>query len=133
MGDVKRLLLAPSFSNIIELENFIADLRISDSDDKKSAVLIVATEIFSNIVEHAYIPEGEKVLLEIKEGDFIGIKFSYMTINFDDLLQALKNPHLYLDIISNRYRGLGLFMVNNLARHVDYKKSEYKSSICVIL
>ncbi len=133
MQTVQKILLSPYLSNIIEVENLLNRVDFFTSEADKSGAIIVCTEIFSNIVEHAEMTEGAQISIEIKKESCIKVVFSYSTRNFDRLLEAIENPSPYFERKLNRYRGLGLIMVKNLVQNIEYKKGEEKSYIYVSL
>lgn len=88
--------------------------------DKRATALIIATEVFDNIAEHAVF-EGEKeVSLCVSAVFFPRLCFSYKGVNFDNLLDALKRTKPHFEAAAQRYRGFGLLMTKNLARRVSY-------------
>ncbi len=131
MQDLHQIVLDPCLSNILEIENLINSSEILTHHNKSAAALIVATEVFDNIVEHAQMPDGEKVCVSISENSYVEIEFSYKTSNFDELLEAVKHPKRYIDNVSHRYRGLGLLMVRNLVVDINYQYGSEKSSILI--
>ncbi len=131
MPTVRQISLFPYLSNIIEIENLLNNVDFFDSESARCAAIIVCTEIFSNIVEHAEMTEGAKISIEVKKESCVDVEFSYSSRNFDRLLQAVESPSPYFEKKLNRYRGLGLIMVKNLVQNIDYEKGKEKSYICV--
>ena len=118
--------------NIGFIEEFI-----STSNDipgnKRAAALIIATEVFDNIAEHAVFTESKDIRVSVSNIFFPRLCFSYCSINFDNLLRALKRTKPHFDSEAKRYRGFGLLMTKNLARKVCYRQDPSRSCIIVYL
>jgi len=101
--------------------------------DKRAAALIIATEVFDNIAEHAVFAEKKELHLSVSKIFFPRLCFSYSSANFDKFLRALKDATPYFDLKTRRYRGFGLIMTKNLARKVCYRQEPFRSCIIVYL
>lgn len=129
---MKQLLVEANLKNIDRIEAFIAT-SADIPHDKRSTALIIATEVFDNIAEHAILVENTGVSLAASQLFFPRLCFSYTSTNFDNLLQALKKTKPHFDPQAQRYRGFGLLMTKNLARKVCYRHSLTRSNIIVYL
>lgn len=108
-----------NLSHISLIEKFIASSR-EIPQDKRTAALIIATEVFDNLAEHAVFEEKKEVHVSASALFFPRLCFSYKSSNFDNLLTALKRTKPHFDAGAQRYRGFGLRMTKNLARRVSY-------------
>ncbi len=129
MKSTESISLTPCLPNLMQIESLITRHQADFSVSKKAAMLIAATEIFANIVEHAEIPEGREVGITVSYRSKTFIRFEYETANFDELLEKEKTQKTYFDKKTKRYRGLGLKMINNLAKNIEYTKA---SPVCSI-
>ena len=114
------------------IEEFISTSKEIPAD-KRAAALIIATEVFDNIAEHAVFAEKKELHLSVSKIFFPRLCFSYSSANFDKFLRALKDATPYFDLKTRRYRGFGLIMTKNLARKVCYRQEPFRSCIIVYL
>lgn len=127
-----KLILKPEFENIYYVEKLInASLNIPD--DKRNVALIIATEMFDNIVEHSHGPVDGYIVLTISHRQKTKITFSYETTNFQDLIEGVRHSRPHYDPQARRYRGMGLRMTRYLASHVVYQEANPVSAIIVYL
>lgn len=129
---MNQLLVKAELKNIGFIEAFIATAH-NIPHDKRASALIIATEVFDNIAEHAVLVKNTDIRLAVSNIFFTRLCFSYCSTNFDKLLQALKHPHPYFDPHTKRYRGFGLLMTRNLSRSVRYRQWANRSYITVYL
>ena len=101
--------------NIGFIEGFISNSK-DIPENKRAAALIISTEVFDNIAEHAKFAENRGIQLSVSNIFFPRLCFSYRSMNFDNLLRALKRTKPHFDPDAKRYRGFGLLMTKNLAR-----------------
>ncbi|UTC47257.1 hypothetical protein E4N72_06520 [Treponema vincentii] len=118
--------------NIGFIEGFISNSK-DIPENKRAAALIISTEVFDNIAEHAKFAETRGIQLSVSNIFFPRLCFSYRSINFDNLLRALKRTKPHFDPDAKRYRGFGLLMTKNLARKVCYRQDPPHSCIIVYL
>lgn len=118
--------------NIGFIEGFISNSK-DIPENKRSAALIISTEVFDNIAEHAKFAENRGIQLSVSNIFFPRLCFSYRSMNFDNLLRALKRTKPHFDPDAKRYRGFGLLMTKNLARKVCYRQDPSRSCIIVYL
>ena len=118
--------------NIGFIEEFISTSK-DIPENKRTAALIIATEVFDNIAEHAVFAEKKELHLSVSKIFFPRLCFSYSSANFDKFLRALKDATPYFDLKTRRYRGFGLIMTKNLARKVCYRQEPFRSCIIVYL
>ena len=116
----------------VYLQEFISTSKEIPAD-KRAAALIIATEVFDNIAEHAVFAEKKELHLSVSKIFFPRLCFSYSSANFDKFLRALKDATPYFDLKTRRYRGFGLIMTKNLARKVCYRQEPFRSCIIVYL
>ena len=102
-------------------------------ENKRTAALIIATEVFDNISEHAVFAEKKELQLSVSNLFFPRLCFSYHSANFDNFLRALKDATPYFDSAARRYRGFGLIMTKNLAHKICYRQDQARSCIIVYL
>jgi len=129
---MNKLLVEAELQNIGLIEAFV----YASSDipnNKRAGALIITTEIFENIVEHAILEEGAKIRLAASKIFFPRLCFTYRSKNFDNLLRALKNTKPHFDPKTKRYRGFGLSMTKNIARKVYYRQCSDYSVISIYL
>ena len=118
--------------NIGFIEGFISNSK-DIPENKRTAALIISTEVFDNIAEHAKFAENRGIQLSVSNIFFPRLCFSYRSMNFDNLLRALKRTKPHFDPDAKRYRGFGLLMTKNLARKVCYRQDPSRSCIIVYL
>ncbi|WP_253806717.1 hypothetical protein [Treponema vincentii] len=118
--------------NIGFIEGFISNSK-DIPENKRAAALIISTEVFDNIAEHAKFAENRGIQLSVSNIFFPRLCFSYRSMNFDNLLRALKRTKPHFDPDAKRYRGFGLLMTKNLARKVCYRQDPSRSCIIVYL
>lgn len=129
---MSKLIVNAKPENITFIENFIYTSK-DIPNDKRIAALIIATEIFDNITEHAILIENTRIQITATNIFFPRLQFKYYSKNFDSLLQALKVTKPHFDAQAKRYRGFGLLMTRNLARKVKYRKRFSAALITVYL
>ena len=118
--------------NIGFIEGFISNSK-DIPENKRAAALIISTEVFDNIAEHAKFAENRGIQLSVSNIFFPRLCFSYRSMNFDNLLRALKRTKPHFDPKAKRYRGFGLLMTKNIARKVCYRQEQSRSYIIVYL
>ena len=118
--------------NIGFIEEFISTSK-DIPESKRTTALIISTEVFDNIAEHAVFAESKELRLSVSNTFFPRLCFSYHSTNFDNLLHALKRTKPHFDPKAKRYRGFGLLMTKNLARKVCYRQEQSRSCIIVYL
>ena len=118
--------------NIGFIEGFISNSK-DIPENKRAAALIISTEVFDNIAEHAKFAENRGIQLSVSNIFFPRLCFSYRSMNFDNLLRALKRTKPHFDPDAKRYRGFGLLMTKNLARKVCSRQDPSRSCIIVYL
>ena len=121
-----------NLKNIGFIEGFISNSK-DIPENKRAAALIISTEVFDNIAEHAKFAENRGIQLSVSNIFFPRLCFSYRSMNFDNLLRALKRTKPHFDPDAKRYRGFGLLMTKNLARKVCYRQDPSRSCIIVYL
>lgn len=126
------LILKPEFKNIYYVEQLIKR-SLNIPDEKRNMALIVATEMFDNIVEHSDSPDEAFITISISHKQRTKIVFSYETRNFQDLIEGVRRSRPHYDPKAGRYRGMGLRMTRYLSSHVVYQENEPLSSIIVYL
>ena len=118
--------------NIGFIEEFISTSK-DIPESKRTAALIISTEVFDNSAEHAVFAESKELRLSVSNTFFSRLCFSYHSTNFDNLLHALKRTKPHFDPKAKRYRGFGFLMTKNLARKVCYRQEQSRSCIIVYL
>ena len=129
---MNHLQVEADLKNIGFIEEFISASK-GIPDNKRTKALIIATELFDNIAEHAVFAEHKKLRLSVSNIFFPRLCFSYRSTNFDNLLCALQRTKPHFDLDAKRYRGFGLLMTKNLARKVCYRRDQSRSCIIVYL
>ncbi len=127
-----KLVLKPEFKNIYYVEKLICT-SLNIPDDKRNKALIIATELFDNIVEHSNGPADNYIVITISHRQRTKLSFSYETTNFQDLIEGVRRSRPHYDPKAGRYRGMGLRMTRYLASHVVYQDSVPMSAIIVYL
>ncbi|WP_232502141.1 hypothetical protein [Treponema vincentii] len=127
-----RLQVEADLKNIGFIEGFISNSK-DIPENRRAAALIISTEVFDNIAEHAKFAENRGIQLSVSNIFFPRLCFSYRSMNFDNLLRALKRTKPHFDPDAKRYRGFGLLMTKNLARKVCYRQDPSRSCIIVYL
>lgn len=127
-----KLILKPEFKNIYYVERLIRS-SLNIPDEKRNHALIIATELFDNIVEHSSGPSDKYIVLTLSHKQRTKMTFSYETTNFQDLIEGVRRSRPHYDRKAGRYRGMGLRMTRYLSTHVIYHESEQMSSIVVYL
>lgn len=117
---MKRLQVQANVRYIDVLETFIATAQ-EIPQHKRTAALIIATEVFENIAEHARFVGETNVRISLSNMFVLRLCFSYKSVNFADLLNALKKTRPHFDPHARRYRGFGLLITKTLARKVFYR------------
>lgn len=129
---MKHLQVEADLKNIGFIEEFISTSK-DIPESKRAAALIISTEVFDNIAEHAVFAGNKDILLSVSNVFFPRLCFSYCSTNFDNLLRALERTKPHFDSDAKRYRGFGLLMTKNLARRVCYRQDQFRSCIIVYL
>jgi len=129
---VNHLQVEADLKNIGFIEEFISASK-DIPETKRATALIISTEVFDNIAEHAVFAENKDILLSVSNIFFPRLCFSYRSTNFDNLLCALQRTKPHFDLDAKRYRGFGLLMTKNLARKVCYRQDSSRSYIIVYL
>jgi len=129
---VDHLQVEADLKNIGFIEGFISNSK-DIPENRRAAALIISTEVFDNIAEHAKFAENRGIQLSVSNIFFPRLCFSYRSMNFDNLLRALKRTKPHFDPDAKRYRGFGLLMTKNLARKVCYRQDPSRSCIIVYL
>ncbi|MGI5089973.1 hypothetical protein GWP40_07740 [Treponema vincentii] len=129
---MNHLQVEADLKNIGFIEEFISTSK-NIPESKRATALIISTEVFDNIAEHAVFAENKNILLSVSNIFFPRLCFSYHSTNFDNLLHALKRTKPHFDPDAKRYRGFGLLMTKNLARKVCYRQEQSRSCIIVYL
>ena len=129
---MNHLQVGADLKNIGFIEEFISTSK-DIPENKRAAALIISTEVFDNIAEHAKFAENRGIQLSVSNIFFPRLCFSYRSMNFDNLLRALKRTKPHFDPDAKRYRGFGLLMTKNLARKVCYRQDPPRSCIIVYL
>lgn len=135
-----RARVAPDFANLDTLERFVLACPLLDGSERNRALLVV-TEYFDNIVMHGKCPTGSFVSVRIVRarargmatGGTVRILITYRSPTFARMVAAHGTAQPYFDEASRRYRGLGLLMCRNIAKHVSYRKGLFKGAIRIIL
>lgn len=127
-----KLILKPEFKNIYYVERLI-NRSLNIPDEKRNMALIIATEMFDNIVEHSNGPSDSFIIITISHRQRTKIVFSYETTNFQDLIEGVRRSRPHYDPKAGRYRGMGLRMTRYLSSHVVYQENEPMSAIIVYL
>ncbi len=133
MYECREITLAPEPMSIFELESFILSEDILD-EDRKHRVLIMATELFDNIVRYAQCLKGT-ISFRMEAGGDSGFRFiiGYTSSNFDSLVECSRDSGRYYDETLRLYRGLGLVMCRNLARDIVFEPGTETDRIIVSL
>ena len=129
---MNHLQVEADLKNIGFIEEFISASK-DIPETKRARALIISTEVFDNIAEHAVFAENKDILLSVSNIFFPRLCFSYRSTNFDNLLCALQRTKPHFDLDAKRYRGFGLLMTKNLARKVCYRQDSSRSYIIVYL
>ena len=129
---MNHLQVEADLKNIGFIEEFISASK-DIPETKRATALIISTEVFDNIAEHAVFAENKDILLSVSNIFFPRLCFSYRSTNFDNLLCALQKTKPHFDSDAKRYRGFGLLMTKNLARKVCYRQDSSRSYIIVYL
>jgi len=129
---LNQLLVEAELKNIDRIEAFIYSSK-AIPNDKRLTALIIATEVFDNIAEHAVLAEDKNIRLSVSNIFFPRLCFSYRSTNFENLLEALKKTKPHFDTAAERYRGFGLLMTKNLSRKVKYRQTSDRSYIIIYL
>ena len=129
---MNHLQVEADLKNIGFIEEFISTSK-DIPESKRATALIISTEVFDNIAEHAVFAENKDILLSVSNVFFPRLCFSYRSTNFDNLLCALQRTKPHFDSDAKRYRGFGLLMTKNLARKVCYRQDSSRSCIIVYL
>lgn len=126
---LNELLLTQNFSDLQKIEESVKSI-VEIKEYQRNAMLIITTEFFTNIVEHAKLTTKESaILLRIcNEGKFF-VEFEYKTSNFDAFLKGFYGGKPYFDEKSKRYRGLGLRMIENLSDTVETAKIDKNTNL----
>lgn len=133
MQNSEQIFLFPCLENILQVESFIKNSGLIDDGNQRTAALLISTEIFENIVEHAEIKNNTQISITITRYEKPVIEFSYTSNNFDELIKSFENNQPYFDNTKKRYRGLGLLMVKKLAKNIDCKNDNKNSQIKISL
>ncbi len=132
------VLLRAEYAELIRLERFIDKIPWLESSGKFRAI-IVASELFDNIVSHGRHVWMDRVVLKISSGPILRIY--YRSSNLDDFKKALANQYeqknlktkkLHYNEQSKRYTGLGLGMIARLGSRVHIQEGLFWHRISVV-
>jgi serine/threonine-protein kinase RsbW len=123
-----------SIGLLSELEDYVLGelehLRLSA--DLIQDIRLVAEEIFSNIVFHAYPgTEGTvRVRAFVADGGKFCIRFEDRGSPFNPLEHG--PPNLDADLAEREIGGLGIYLVRKLAHHIHYARDEGGSNVLTV-
>ena len=86
---MNHLQVEADLKNIGFIEEFISTSK-DIPESKRATALIISTEVFDNIAEHAVFAESKELRLSASNMFFPRLCFSYCSTNFDNLLSAIR-------------------------------------------
>lgn len=127
----ERLDLDSNFAMFVRLRESILQFlsRSLVSDEKISEVLIVAEEIFTNIIKHAYNrTEGNPIIIEmeLEDGGKLRMTFYDKGIPRDDLTIPQS-----LEQLKGKIGGLGLYLIGKYSDMFEYSNRDGWNIHCV--
>jgi sigma-B regulation protein RsbU (phosphoserine phosphatase) len=122
-SEIKELVIEADIANLNKVMDFLnAELEsINCPSILKAQIQVVAEEVFTNIVNYAYIKPGGKAVISIKTGDEVKIKFEDFGLPFN----PLEKPVPVLDRASKNREigGLGIHLVRQFMDTVEYSRA----------
>ena len=117
--------------SLLRLESFLSERQV-DPEVVFSAVLVLE-EVLTNIIKYSYGEESEQeILVEVSFGAReLSLRFTDQGREFD--WQKAPGPDLSLPIEDRPIGGLGIHIVRNLARRMDYQRLEGKNVLELFL
>jgi len=100
--------------------------------NEKNRTLIIATEIFENIVSHSNCP-GSLIEIRIRKNHVLKILFKFQSMNFEVFVKNVTNKAIYYDKNQRRYRGLGVMICCNLSQSMRYRITNRYNHIYVTI
>lgn len=105
----------------MRLDGFVRGLPFL-SVDERDRVLIVASEIFDNIISYSSRLRCRSVAIRISKGRSLRLSFFFKSSNFSAFAHSEKDSEKrYFDKEKSRYRGLGLTMCRNLTSSMSFR------------
>ena len=120
--------------NLGTMINFIIDGLNEKNFDKKKVrkIRLVAEEILTNIVLHAYPGKTGDVEISytIDKNDALTITISDWGISFNPLAES--DPDIDVPVNDREIGGLGIFLTKKIMDHVHYKREDNKNILTMI-
>jgi hypothetical protein len=102
------------------------------ADEERNRLLIVASEIFDNIITYSSRLRCRSVTLRVSKGEALTLTFFFKSSNFSFFAANEKDSeHRYFDKAVTRYRGLGLTMCRNLSRSMRFRPGVFSDSVII--
>ena len=118
-------------ADLSRIEPFIRSIGFLDRGERNRLV-IVATEIFDNIITHSRPPPGSRVIVRVRKDSGLWLVFWFKSPDFARFAAAEgRDSRPYFDPESKRYRGLGLSMCRNLSQSIRFRHGERSDSIII--
>lgn len=114
---------------IFDIERFIESVPDIGAN-KRNRLLIVATEIFDNILQHT-VGHAGKIHVRIYKTEPVTLIFRFKSSNFEIFISNIRNNHPYYDKDMRRYRGMGVQMCYNLSRSIHYRVTPDYNAISI--
>ncbi len=121
--------LTDNYASLSEwLEGIIASFGISGKLANK--INVCSEEIFVNIASYAYPEEtGQVKVLLSKEGNEIILKFEDEGFEYNPLQK--EDPDITLSYDKRPIGGLGIFMVKEMSKNVEYERKNNKNILTI--
>lgn len=104
------------------------------ADDERNRLLIVASEIFDNIITYSSRLRCRSVTMRVSKGEALTLTFFFKSSNFSLFAANEKeSERRYFDKRATRYRGLGLTMCRNLSRSMRFRPGVFSDSVIISL
>ena len=116
--------------NLDAVLDFVA-ARLADCPPEiRNHLLIIADELFTNIVRHACLPASSGIMVRLAaEPPAVVLEFEDSGVEFNPL--SVEPPDLASPPESRPLGGLGLFLARGLADDMDYRREGPKNIVTV--
>jgi len=117
---------------IMRLDGFVRGLPFL-SVDERDRVLIVASEIFDNVISYSSRLRCRAVTIRVSKGTTLRLAFFFKSSNFSVFARSERDSEKrYFDKGKGRYRGLGLTMCRNLTGSMRFRPGIATDTVIVI-
>lgn len=124
--------LRATAAELMRLDAFVRALSFL-SVDERDRLLIVASEIFDNVISYSDRLRCRAVTIRVSKGAALRASFFFKSSNFSVFARSERDAEKrYFDEEKDRYRGLGLTMCRNLTSSMRFRPGLASDAITVV-